>query len=86
VGCWLRWAWLVADAGITGQSLAPRRRAGGYGWGLAAAVLSQSGRDVQRDGQPVTDPVDRRRIMAEAVTTMFEKRLPVLRRLGALDG
>jgi len=37
---------------------------------------------VQRDGQPVTDPVDRRRIMAEAVTTMLEKRLPVLLRLG----
>jgi SAM-dependent methyltransferase len=50
------------------------------------AVLGRSGRNVQRDGQPVTDPADRRRIVAEAVATMVEKRLPVLRRLGVLEG
>jgi SAM-dependent methyltransferase len=48
-------------------------------------VLGRSGRNVQRDGQPVTEPADRRRIVAEAVTTMLEKRLPVLRRLGVFD-
>jgi SAM-dependent methyltransferase len=49
-------------------------------------VLDRSGRNVQRDGQPVADPTDRRRIVAEAVTTMLEKRLPILRQLGVLDG
>jgi len=50
------------------------------------AVLDRSGRNVQRDGQPVADPTDRRRIVAEAVTAMLEKRLPILRQLGVLDG
>jgi hypothetical protein len=48
-------------------------------------VLGRSGRNVQRDGQPVTDTADRGRIMAEAVGTILEKRLPVLRRLGVLE-
>jgi hypothetical protein len=49
------------------------------------AVLGRSGRNVQRDGHPVTDPADRRHIVAQAVATILEKRLPVLRRLGVLD-
>jgi hypothetical protein len=48
-------------------------------------VLGQSGRNVQREGQPVTDPADRRRIVADAVATILEKRLPALQRLGVLD-
>jgi SAM-dependent methyltransferase len=48
-------------------------------------VLGRSGRNVQRDGQPVTDTAESRRIMAEAVGTILEKRLPVLRRLGVLE-
>ncbi|HEY7580601.1 MAG TPA: class I SAM-dependent methyltransferase [Acetobacteraceae bacterium] len=49
-----------------------------------AAVLGRSGRSVQRDGQVVTDPADARRIVADAVATVLERRLPVLRRLGVL--
>ncbi len=49
------------------------------------AVLGQSGRNVQREGQPVTDLADRRRIVADAVATILEKRLPALQRLGVLD-
>ncbi|HTI81615.1 MAG TPA: class I SAM-dependent methyltransferase [Acetobacteraceae bacterium] len=46
------------------------------------AALGRTGRGVQRDGQPVTDPVDANRIMAEAIANILERRLPVLQRLG----
>jgi SAM-dependent methyltransferase len=49
------------------------------------AVLDRSGRNVQREGQPVTDPADRRHVVAQAAATILEKRLPVLRRLGVLE-
>ncbi|HEX4172114.1 MAG TPA: class I SAM-dependent methyltransferase [Acetobacteraceae bacterium] len=48
------------------------------------AVLARSGRNVQREGQVVTDPADAKRIVAEAVTTVLDRRLPVLRRLGVV--
>jgi SAM-dependent methyltransferase len=51
-----------------------------------AAVLLRSGRSVQRDGKPVTDPAETQRVVTEAVVAMLEKRLPVLRRLGVLPG
>jgi SAM-dependent methyltransferase len=46
------------------------------------AVLARTGRSVQRDGQPVNDPVEANRIMAEAIATIIERRLPMLRQLG----
>jgi hypothetical protein len=49
-------------------------------------VLVRSGRNVQRDGKPVADPVEARQIVSDAVRTMIEKRFPVLRRLGVLEG
>jgi SAM-dependent methyltransferase len=49
------------------------------------AVLARGGRSVQRDGQPVTDPVESRRIVSDAIRDMMERRFPVLRRLGVLD-
>jgi hypothetical protein len=51
-----------------------------------AAVLGRSGRNVQRDGRVVGDPAEARRIVADAVATVVERRLPVLRRLGVLPG
>lgn len=48
------------------------------------ATLQHSGRNVQRDGQPVTDPVEANRIMSEAIDNILERRLPVLRRLGVV--
>jgi SAM-dependent methyltransferase len=50
------------------------------------AALGRSGRNVQRDGKPVTDPADTQRIMTEAVAGMLERRLPLLRQLGVLPG
>lgn len=50
------------------------------------AVLARSGRSVQRDGKPVTDPVEARPIISDAIRNMIEKRFPVLRRLGVLEG
>jgi SAM-dependent methyltransferase len=48
------------------------------------SVLGRSGRSVQRDGKPVTDQAEASRIVTEAVVTMLEKRVPLLRRLGVL--
>ncbi len=48
------------------------------------ATLGRSGRGMQRDGQPVSDPVEASRMMSEAIATILERRLPVLRRLGVL--
>jgi SAM-dependent methyltransferase len=50
------------------------------------AVLARSGRSVQQDGKAVTDPVEARQIISDAIRTMIEKRFPVLRRLGVLEG
>jgi SAM-dependent methyltransferase len=49
------------------------------------AALAKSGRHVQNEGKPVTDPGEARRILAVAIGTMLENRLPVLRRLGVLE-
>jgi len=49
------------------------------------ATLGRSGRGVQRDGQPVTDPVEANRIMTDAIGGILERRLPVMRRLGVVD-
>jgi SAM-dependent methyltransferase len=48
------------------------------------AALGRTGRGVQRDGQPVTDPVEATRIMSEAITNILERRVPLLRRLGVV--
>jgi hypothetical protein len=50
------------------------------------ALLRRSGRSVQRDGKPVTDPAETMRIVTEAVVGMLERRVPLLRRLGVLEG
>ena len=50
------------------------------------ALLGRSGRSVQRDGKPVTDPAVTLRIVTEAVVGMLERRVPLLRRLGVLEG
>jgi hypothetical protein len=44
--------------------------------------LGRSGRSIRRDGQAVNDPAETRRIVGDAVATVLEQRLPVLRRLG----
>ena len=48
------------------------------------SVLGRTGRSVRRDGQPITDPADRARVVGEAVAAFLGKRLPVLRNLGVL--
>jgi SAM-dependent methyltransferase len=49
------------------------------------ALLSRSGRNVQREGKPVTDPAEAARIVAEVIGGMLERRVPVLRNLGVLE-
>jgi len=48
------------------------------------AVLTRSGRSVQRDGTAVSDPVDARRIVSEAIRGLLERRVPLLKTLGVL--
>jgi SAM-dependent methyltransferase len=71
---------------VVGELLAGRPADAGTLADELVAVLARSGRNVQRDGAPVTEPVEARRVVADAVHTMIEKRLPVLRGLGVLDG
>jgi len=54
---------------------------------LTASVLSgleRSGRTMQREGKPVTDPAEIRTMAAEVVQRFLERRTPVLRTLGVL--
>ncbi len=50
------------------------------------ASLARSGRSIQREGKPVTDPAETTRIVGDAVNNMIEKRVPLLRSLGILEG
>jgi hypothetical protein len=49
-------------------------------------LLGRSGRSVQRDGKPVSDPSETMQIVTEAVVGLLERRVPLLRRLGVLEG
>ena len=46
------------------------------------ALLARSGRSVQQEGKPVTDPAKAREIVANAIRGTLERRLPVFRSLG----
>ena len=50
------------------------------------AHLRRSGRTVQREGQPVTDPAETRALAIGMAQTFLDERLPTLRRLGILEG
>lgn len=54
--------------------------------GDVIGVLGRSGRSVQREGRPVSDPGEARQIVLDAIRGILERRLPVLQRLGVLDG
>ena len=47
-------------------------------------ILGRSGRSVQRDGKPVTDPAETLRIVTDAVAGMLERRVPLLLGIGVL--
>jgi len=49
-------------------------------------MLEQSGRAVQRDGQPVSDAGQARTIVMDVLRSMLERRVPMLRGLGVLEG
>lgn len=48
------------------------------------AILGRSGRSMQEDGKPVTDPADAMRLSCSVVDGILERRLPLLNRLGIL--
>ena len=50
------------------------------------ALLARSGRTIQRDGKPVTDPLEADRMATDLVRQFLDQRVPVLRSLGVLDG
>jgi SAM-dependent methyltransferase len=49
------------------------------------ATLGRSGRSVQREGKPVIEPTEARQIVLDAIRTVIERRVPILRTLGVLD-
>jgi hypothetical protein len=49
-------------------------------------ILGRGGRSVQRDGKPVTDQAEARAVVTDAVAGMLERRMPLLRALGVLEG
>lgn len=51
----------------------------------ALAILGRSGRTVQKEGKPVTDPAEALAIVRDAVVNFLERRVPVMRRLGVLE-
>jgi SAM-dependent methyltransferase len=51
---------------------------------LILAHLTHGGRTVQRDGQPISDPVQARSIVADVLRTGLEQRGPLLREWGVL--
>jgi hypothetical protein len=56
--------------------------------GLAERVdtrLAGSGRMLQKDGQPVSDPAARRQIVEQACTAFVENTLPVLAQIGIVS-
>jgi hypothetical protein len=50
------------------------------------AALTQAGRSIQREGKPVQDMVQARVMVRESIAIMLERRLPLLKRLGAIPG
>ena len=46
--------------------------------------LTRSGRSLQKDGQPLSDPAAAHALMAEVVRAVVEDRLPLLRTLGVV--
>jgi SAM-dependent methyltransferase len=48
-------------------------------------ILARTGRSVRRDGQPVTDPVEANQTVTNAISSILERRLTVLRRLAVLE-
>jgi hypothetical protein len=52
--------------------------------GRVLAALTQSGRAMQRDGQPIGNPVEAREAVCKALDPILADRLPLLERLGAI--
>ena len=50
------------------------------------ALLARNGRNVQKEGKPVTDPAEARGIVVGAIRNTLERRLPVFRSLGVVEG
>jgi SAM-dependent methyltransferase len=71
---------------VVGELLAGKPAEIGSLAGDLLTTLHNSGRGMQRDGQPVNDLVESNRLISEAIANVLERRLPVLRRLGILDG
>jgi SAM-dependent methyltransferase len=76
----------ILETLLVGELLAGKPADAGALATQLAGVLGRSGRSVQRDGKPVTDPAETLRVVTEAVVGMVEKRVPVLRQLGVLSG
>ncbi len=75
----------VLETLVVGELLAGRTADADQLADTMLMVLGRSGRSVQREGKPVTDPVEARVIVLGAIRGMLERRAPVLRNLGVLE-
>jgi len=74
----------ILESLLVGELLGGKPADAGALVGELVAILGRSGRSVQRDGQPITDPAETLRIVSEAVVGLLERRGPLLRRLGVM--
>jgi SAM-dependent methyltransferase len=74
----------ILETLLVGELLAGKPADAGALVGELVAILGRSGRSVQREGQPITDPAETLRIVSEAVVGLLERRGPLLRRLGVV--
>ena len=72
----------VLETLLVGRLLAGKPADVGALAGELMGVLTRGGRSVQRDGKPVPDVAETLVIVTEAVQSLIEKRLPILRRNG----
>jgi SAM-dependent methyltransferase len=70
---------------VAGELLAGRAPAAGALSEAVLAALARTGRHVQAEGQPITDPERARESVGAIVASVLSDRVPALRRLGVLD-
>ncbi len=76
----------ILETLLVGELLAGRPADVGALATQLVGLLGRSGRSVQRDGKPVNDASETMQIVTEAVVGLLERRVPLLRRLGVLEG
>ena len=75
----------IVETLLTGELLAGRPADPDALTAALLALLTRGDRTMQRDGKPVTDPIEASRLAAELARQFLDQRVPMLRGLGVLD-